>query len=617
MTVDKITSPVSPKELIDKTNEIIDNLVAVNIDTTLSTTSTNPVQNKVITSAIPTSTTQLTNDSGFITGITSSMVTSALGFTPYSSANPSGYQANVLETIKVNGTAQTPSSKTVSLSIPSEVTESTVSGWGFTKNVGTVTKVNSILPDETGNVTLPSTFISLTYSELVTLKENSQLQDGAFYRITDYVTTTNGNSANTNEPSKSAGHAFDIIIQALGASNLADKGTCALHSGDTYFANYNLGAWQVWYDISNSTTKYAWADSTNGKGTIYRMIDEFGNDLPYDFKNIQFYRSASNYTSVSSFLTSTDNYYYTFSSVSGTGVVTDYSLDAYTHDNVMKQSIGNSGAPRLNNTIFVHKTTSTVVDTNTFGTDAYNNTFCGNTYGNSVGMMCHDNVTDSGFYYNNIGDTFRNNTISTSFYANEIADYFYGNTVGATFYANRTGTYFYNNTIPLNTFQNTFGSRFFGNTTTATTKGIQQCTFGNLVSNNSFGDTFIRNTLGNNVGSCLFGAGMQQNTLCNNIGVTKFPANAHYIFVGDGVTFVDITISNVYIHAGIQGASQTNLFTTSGLPTAGSYLIEIMKDMNGAVVAMFKDNENEAGYTKPSATSSSWAELLPAYTWET
>jgi hypothetical protein len=25
---------------------------------------------------------------------------------------------------------------------------------------------------------------------------------------------------------------------------------------------------------------------TPGRGIIYRMIDEFGNDLPYDFKNI-------------------------------------------------------------------------------------------------------------------------------------------------------------------------------------------------------------------------------------------------------------------------------------------------------------------------------------------
>lgn len=40
---------------------------SITVDDTLSTTSTNPVQNKVITSAIPTSTTQLTNDSGFIT----------------------------------------------------------------------------------------------------------------------------------------------------------------------------------------------------------------------------------------------------------------------------------------------------------------------------------------------------------------------------------------------------------------------------------------------------------------------------------------------------------------------------------------------------------------------
>ena len=38
--------------------------------------------------------------------------------------------------------------------IPSAVTESTVSGWGFTKNIGTVTKVNDTSPDSNGNVTL-------------------------------------------------------------------------------------------------------------------------------------------------------------------------------------------------------------------------------------------------------------------------------------------------------------------------------------------------------------------------------------------------------------------------------------------------------------------------------
>lgn len=38
--------------------------------------------------------------------------------------------------------------------IPSAVTESTVAGWGFTKNVGTVTKVNNTSPDSNGNVSI-------------------------------------------------------------------------------------------------------------------------------------------------------------------------------------------------------------------------------------------------------------------------------------------------------------------------------------------------------------------------------------------------------------------------------------------------------------------------------
>lgn len=43
---------------------------------------------------IPTNTNQLTNGAGFITGVTSGQITTALGFTPYSAANPNGYTAN-------------------------------------------------------------------------------------------------------------------------------------------------------------------------------------------------------------------------------------------------------------------------------------------------------------------------------------------------------------------------------------------------------------------------------------------------------------------------------------------------------------------------------------------
>ena len=55
---------------------------------------------------IPTKVSDLSNDSGFITGISSGDVTTALGYTPYSAANPSGYTSNTgtITSVKMNGT---------------------------------------------------------------------------------------------------------------------------------------------------------------------------------------------------------------------------------------------------------------------------------------------------------------------------------------------------------------------------------------------------------------------------------------------------------------------------------------------------------------------------------
>lgn len=66
---------------------------------------------------------ELNNDAGYITGITGTDVTTALGYTPYNATNPSGYQANVIEGIKVNGTSQTPTNKIVSLTIPTKASD--------------------------------------------------------------------------------------------------------------------------------------------------------------------------------------------------------------------------------------------------------------------------------------------------------------------------------------------------------------------------------------------------------------------------------------------------------------------------------------------------------------
>lgn len=67
--------------------------------------------------------TKLNNNAGFISGITSEDVTTALGYTPYDSANPNDYQANVIETIKVNNTAQTVTDKAVNITVPTTAAE--------------------------------------------------------------------------------------------------------------------------------------------------------------------------------------------------------------------------------------------------------------------------------------------------------------------------------------------------------------------------------------------------------------------------------------------------------------------------------------------------------------
>lgn len=48
--------------------------------------------NKNVNIIVPTNNNQLTNGAGYITGINLSDVTTALGFTPYNSTNPNGYQ---------------------------------------------------------------------------------------------------------------------------------------------------------------------------------------------------------------------------------------------------------------------------------------------------------------------------------------------------------------------------------------------------------------------------------------------------------------------------------------------------------------------------------------------
>jgi hypothetical protein len=82
----------------------------------------------------------LNNNAGFITGIGSSDVITALGYTPYNSTNPNGYITGISSSDVTTALGYTPYNST--------------NPNGYTSNVGTVTSVNNIQPDVNGNVTI-------------------------------------------------------------------------------------------------------------------------------------------------------------------------------------------------------------------------------------------------------------------------------------------------------------------------------------------------------------------------------------------------------------------------------------------------------------------------------
>ena len=130
--------------------------------------------------------------------------------------------------------------------------------------------------------------VEVTYSALKDMRDNGKLVSGQFYRITDYITTT------AQAETQSAGHAFDVVVVALDSHTLSETANAVQHNGDSYFNGCKLSAWELKYCLDNDTTRFAWADTENGKGVIYYMKDEYNNECPYDFKNIQFRRVDAN-----------------------------------------------------------------------------------------------------------------------------------------------------------------------------------------------------------------------------------------------------------------------------------------------------------------------------------
>lgn len=124
------------------------------------------------------------------------------------------------------------------------------------------------------------------HSQLVSLRNAGLLEPGTQYRIIDYECTT------TQEGTSVVQHPFDIIVFADDESTLNENARAVIRDGDTYYSSNNAhpNAWELKYTIDNDTDRFAWVDPVNGKGVVYYMKDEYGNEVPYDFKQIVFER---------------------------------------------------------------------------------------------------------------------------------------------------------------------------------------------------------------------------------------------------------------------------------------------------------------------------------------
>lgn len=240
--------------------------------------------------------------------------------------------------------------------------------------------------------------VEVKYADFVSLINTNGLISGAWYRITDYTCTLNADMASNVKCPANAKY-FDILVLALTTSVVSEECRAMRHDVSSDFTSSNLLNWKIWYTYKNDYDKYTWANA-NGKGVIYRMIDDFGNEAPYDFKNIMFKDSPTSSTYKFTFNHPTNN--------------TDLSITKSCTNNVIK-AYSINGRYYLNNIVI---TSSTNIYNNTFDDDCHdirisnnatNNRFESECNNIQMGENCSNNLFGSNCDHIYMGDECFNN----------------------------------------------------------------------------------------------------------------------------------------------------------------------------------------------------------------
>lgn len=309
----------------------------------------------------------------------------------------------------------------------------------------------------------------------------------------------------------------------------------------------NLSAWELKYSLDNDETRFAWADIENGTGVIYYMKDEHNNECPYDFKNIKFIRQLDALGSLNpdkgedipvyTFTAyDSDNWKYLDMSVIAKCEQIEDSVN-FCYNNIIKERYSDSGmgALCLNDIVFINRFSLdndeySSCHSNTFGINAFSNTFGDHCYSNTFGIECYDNTFSDYCYSNTFGDYCYSNTFYAYCRFNTFGNDCYNNTFGAGCHSNTFGTYCSMNAFGITSYSNTFGNmcrnNTFGNDChyNVLDDECENNTFGMncnsntlriFCNNNTFGTGCCTNTFGNGCDNNTFGMGCLDNTFGN------------------------------------------------------------------------------------------------------
>jgi hypothetical protein len=187
---------------------------------------------------------------------------------------------------------------------------------------------------------------SITYEKLCELQKKELLRWGITYRLVNYQATINPNvkgstRLDVKESGADTNNGFDIYLKATSNKTLNENAICKISPNSYYFEDESVSSWVVKYSLENDENRFEWANP-NGFGVIYYMKDFYGNEAPYDFKNILIHKTIDG----------TEGNWFTFSKDKN-GSVRDMSCHGFATGNVIKPTYNTQHIQILNNIVFI------------------------------------------------------------------------------------------------------------------------------------------------------------------------------------------------------------------------------------------------------------------------